>query len=190
MRAFVGIEFSTELKKEINELQEKLKPYAKSGKWKHSDNFHLTLNFLGEIDEQQALEINTTLFELAMKHQSFTLSIGKLGTFGSGVFNSHLGVLPLRVLWLGIEGQDKALRALQSDLEIKLEVLGFPKDPRGYNPHITLAQNIKIKCGIDELERQIEPFANKVEVKAIQLFVSEVIEGYRVYRPISEHKLK
>ncbi len=189
MRAFVGIEFSTELKMEIHELQEKLKPYSRSGRWKHADNFHLTLSFLGEIDEQQASDINRVIAELAPKHQSFTLEINRLGTFGQGNYNSYSGVLPIRVFWLGIEGELKALRALQSDLEVKLEALGFPRDPRGYNPHVTLAQNIKVECDFDELERQLIPFVNKVEVNAIHLFVSEVRDGRRVYRPISDHTL-
>lgn len=190
MRAFVGIEFSTELKMDIHELQKKLKPYSSSGRWKHADNFHLTLSFLGEIDEQQAGDINRLLAELAPKHQSFSLEIDKLGTFGQGNFNSVSGVLPIRVLWLGIDDGVKALRALQSDIEKRLEALGFPRDPRGYNPHVTVAQNIKIKCDLEELERQINPFKKKIEVKTIHLFVSEVSDGKRVYRPISDHKLQ
>lgn len=190
MRAFVGIKFSTELKMDIHELQEKLRPYSRSGRWKHVDNFHLTLSFLGEIDEQQAGDINRVLAELAPNHQSFTLEIDKLGTFGQRNFNSFSGVLPIRVLWLGIDGGVKALRALQSDLDEKLETLGFPRDSRGYNPHVTLAQNIKINCDFDELERQIIPFVNKIEVSAIHLFVSEVSDGKRVYIPISDHRLQ
>lgn len=189
MRAFVGIEFSTELKSEIHELQEKLKLFSRSGRWKHADNFHLTLSFLGEIDEQQADDINSVLSELAPKHQPFTLEIDKIGAFGLGKFNSFSGVLPIRVLWLGIDGGLKALRALQSDLEERLETLGFPRDPRGYNPHVTLAQSIKIKCDFDELERQIISIVNKIEVNAIHLFVSEISDGKRVYRPISDHRL-
>lgn len=190
MRAFVGIEFSTELKNEIHEVQEKLKPFAQNGRWKHTDNFHLTLCFLGEIDEQQVSEINGILADIAPKHQPFTLGIEKLGTFGQGTFNPDIGLMPIRVLWLGIEGGEKALRALQSDIEEKLETLGFPPDPRGYNPHVTLAQSLKIKCDIDKLERQSDLFAGKIEVDSIHLFISEVSDGNRIYRPISNHKLK
>lgn len=190
MRAFVGIEFSSEIKEEIFELQKKLTPFAKSGRWKHEDNFHLTLKFLGEIDEQQASAINGLLAHIAPTHEAFTFGIEKLGTFGQSTFNPLTGSLAIRVLWMGIEGGEKALRALQSDIELKLEALGFPRDPRGYNPHVTLGQNLKIKCEVEELEKSVVPITRKVEVGSIHLFKSEAKDGNRIYRPVSVHQLQ
>ena len=53
MRTFIGIDFEDAIKNNILELQNKLRKYVVKGRWKHSDNFHLTLKFLDEIDSEQ-----------------------------------------------------------------------------------------------------------------------------------------
>lgn len=61
MRAFIGIDFAPAVKQQIYELRQRLRKYALKGRWKHSDNFHLTLKFLDEIIATQTAQIDEAL---------------------------------------------------------------------------------------------------------------------------------
>ena len=89
MRAFIGIDFSQGLKKEIGELQKELRKYALKGRWKYIDNFHLTLKFLGEINFEQKKEIDDALRKICQNKKTFKLALSLELTvgiaFGSGL---------------------------------------------------------------------------------------------------------
>ena len=78
MRCFIGIELSLEATKEIERLQKIIKPHF-VGKTTSSKNLHLTLKFLGEIEDATLNEVKKKLSSI--KHQSFELILNKLGVF-------------------------------------------------------------------------------------------------------------
>ncbi|MGI6606696.1 MAG: RNA 2',3'-cyclic phosphodiesterase [Peptococcia bacterium] len=96
MRAFIGIDFAPEVKKEIFNLQQRLRKYALRGRWKHSDNFHLTLKFLDEISLTQQAQINEAMQKVCLGQKPFKLAVTSLGVFN--------GKEAIRVLWLGLTG--------------------------------------------------------------------------------------
>lgn len=183
MRAFIGIDFENEIKNGILELQQRLKKYAVKGRWKHFDNFHLTLKFLNEIDSKQQQLINKTLINLCSKQQPFGLQIS-----GLGIFNGRDSI---RVIWLGLAGDISALNSLQRSIECELAPLGFAQDKRSYNPHITIAQDVVFECGFDEIKKSIGKFElNSSIVDSIYLFKSEQVQNKRIYTKESGYKLE
>lgn len=181
MRTFIGIDFEDAIKNNILELQNKLRKYAVKGRWKHSDNFHLTLKFLDEIDSEQQQLINRALKNLCSKQQPFSLQISGIGKFN--------GKDSIRVLWLGLAGDIPVLNSFQRSIECELAPLGFPQEKRCYNPHITIAQDVVFECGFDEIKRSIGKFGlNSSVVDSIYLFKSEQVQNKRIYTHISEYK--
>jgi RNA 2',3'-cyclic 3'-phosphodiesterase len=124
LRLFVGIGFPPELKLRLSLLQSGVG----GAKWVDPGNFHLTLRFIGEIDEGSAADVDEALMRLKAKR--FTLQLAGVGTFG--------GDKP-RQLWVGAE-REPALTALQGKIEQALIRAGLPPEPRKFSPHVTLAR--------------------------------------------------
>ena len=124
LRLFVGIDFPPELKLRLSLLQ----GGVAGARWVDPGNFHLTLRFIGEVDEGTAADIDEAL--LRLKARPFTLQLAGVGTFG--------GDKP-RQLWVGVE-REPALATLQGKIEQALIRAGLPPEPRKFAPHVTLAR--------------------------------------------------
>ncbi|MBV9523151.1 MAG: RNA 2',3'-cyclic phosphodiesterase [Alphaproteobacteria bacterium] len=125
IRLFVGIALPSELKLRLSLMCGGL-PGAK---WVDPGNFHLTLRFIGEVDEGTARDIDDTL--LHIRAPRFAVSLAGVGHFGSGDL--------ARALWIGVE-KNPALLHLHEKVENALMRLGLPPEPRRYTPHVTLAR--------------------------------------------------
>lgn len=184
MRIFVGIDLQPALKNEIVRLQNKIKPYAVKGNWKNEDDFHLTLKFLGDINEDQLKGLFETLEKNMGQFKPFSIHLKGLDVFGSAVPSPVTGLTPIRVLWLGLSGDLKALNELYFAIEYALCDWGFAKDYRPYAPHVTLGQDIKLNGDLETLKVAFEAFSGTIDVDAVTVFNSEVVDGKRVYTPL------
>jgi 2'-5' RNA ligase len=121
LRLFVGIELPPEIKLSLSLIA----TGVPGAKWVDAGNYHLTLRFIGEIDEGQAEDVDAALSQIHAPR--FDLALATVGHFG------------LRQLWVGVERND-ALQHLHGKIETALTRLGFPPDERRYTPHVTLAR--------------------------------------------------
>ena len=124
LRLFVGIEFPPELRLRLSLLQSGVA----GARWVDPGNFHLTLRFIGEVDEGIAADVDEAL--LRLRARPFSLQLAGMGTFG--------GDKP-RQLWAGVE-REPALGTLQAKIETALIRVGLPPEPRKFAPHVTLAR--------------------------------------------------
>lgn len=188
MRIFVGIDLKPPLKSEIIKLQSKIKPYAVKGNWKNEDDFHLTLKFLGDIREDHLIGLFETLEKIRGHFNPFSIQLKGLDAFGSVVPSPVTGLTPVRVLWLGLDGDLDALNDLYFTIENALCDYGFAKDYRPYAPHVTLGQDIKLTGEFETLKAAFEPFDERIDVDAVTVFNSEVVGGKRVYTQLRSYK--
>lgn len=130
MRLFVAIpvpeQAANKLKSWVNERREEL-PFRK---WTHPLDYHITLQFLGDVSMKKVDEIRTVLS--ATSACSLQLSLNGIGTFG-------LPKAP-RVLWAAVTGELEYLSVLQRAVTGAMSSLGFEAELRPYSPHITLAR--------------------------------------------------
>jgi 2'-5' RNA ligase len=124
LRLFVGIEFPPELKLRLSLLQSGIA----AARWIDPGNFHLTLRFIGEVDEGTAADVDEAL--LRLKARPFSVQLSGVGVFGGD---------KLRTLWVGVE-REAALSTLQGKIEQALIRAGLPPEPRKFSPHVTLAR--------------------------------------------------
>ncbi|HKS90047.1 MAG TPA: RNA 2',3'-cyclic phosphodiesterase, partial [Stellaceae bacterium] len=97
-------------------------------KWVDPGNLHLTLRFIGEIDEALAADVDEALGRL--KARPFALRLAGTGTFG--------GSRP-HALWVGVE-RDPGLVGLRDKIEQALIRAGLAPETRKFAPHVTLAR--------------------------------------------------
>lgn len=146
------------------------------GKFVNEEHIHLTVEFLGEIQNNRLGLIKGIMDEL--EFGIFTIPLTKIGYFKRGVGN---------IYWLGIEEND-TLFHINNKLHQSLINKGFELEDREYKPHITIGRKVKLKGSfhtneLDDIVRKIELDINKVD-----LMKSEFVNGKLIHSVVySKH---
>ncbi len=133
IRSFIALDVPIEVKKTISEMQADLRhrfPQS-SITWTRSEGIHLTLQFLGDIYEQDVSQITEAVTMAAENVSPFSICT----TFTGGFPNLRRP----RVLWWGVNG-GKELMALQKSIGQRLSQGGFPSDGKAFHPHLTVGR--------------------------------------------------
>ena len=125
LRLFVALPLPEEVRDRLARLASGL-PGAR---WIDPANHHLTLRFIGEVDEGTAQDIDDALDQVTV--QPFPVTIDGLGTFGRG----HMA----KTLWAGVQPSEP-LRHLRDKVESAVVRAGLPAEERKFTPHVTLAR--------------------------------------------------
>lgn len=133
--------------------------------WVRPETMHLTLKFLGEVDEEDLELLTRALAGPSEKTAPFTLRSGALGAFPS--------MRRPRSLWLAIE-ESGELQALRELIEEALFNLGFKGDKKNFTPHLTLCR-IRSK----ESSMGISRAAERVKVEKKVAFVAQRFVLYK-----------
>ena len=176
MRCFIALELSDEARKGLSEIQKKL-PEAEM-KLVEPENLHLTLQFIGELTEEQVEKCMKLLRQV--KFQKFKAKLGNLGFFPSEDY--------LRVLWIALEPSeivkqlhDKICNALKPILSLDNK----------FKSHVTMARikSITDKKGFIEQFKSLRCKEIEFEVESFVLKKSTLTEKGPVYEDLEEFKL-
>lgn len=159
---FIAIPIPKHLRKILLNWQQTCQNVLPYKQWTHKDDFHITLKFLGSVDDEQLCILKHELHQL-QDFPKFSVNIGALNTFGNK--NSP------RVLWIGVEKTKYIVRLHQLIDELVNRYLGFPRDTRNYQPHITLG---KRWIGHQTLDNQLAHLAKEINKKYV-LNVDEIV---------------
>jgi len=185
MRLFIAIELPPEVKQGIAKVQEQLRSAGATANWTRPEGIHLTLKFLGEVEGSRADEIMKALASVAGVHGKMSLAVEGAGAFPN--------VKDPRVLWLGVTGNIEKLGSLHGAVEDLMVPLGFGREERKFNPHLTLAR-IKFPKPRDNWQRKIESLGDVklggFEADHISLMKSELKREGAVYTEIGRVELK
>ncbi len=97
-------------------------------RWSPRENLHVTLRFLGDVDEALADDLDVELGRIAI--EPFDIALAGVGAFGEG--------RDLHAIWAGVEA-NPALTRLAARCETAARRAGLKADTRAYKPHVTLA---------------------------------------------------
>lgn len=139
MRAFLAIEIDEGVRDRLRELLARLRTCGAKVTWVKPENAHLTLRFLGEIDEVQANRLGERLARAYRDVVPFTLTVRGVGAFPN--------VRRPRVVWTGVSGSD-ALHSVQREAEEAARHIGCAPEATRYTPHVTLGRvRDERRCG-------------------------------------------
>lgn len=152
--------------------------------WVAAENVHLTLKFLGEVDDGREAEIRGALTSAVAGTRTMTLVVR-----GAGVFPHARAP---RVVWAGIE-PDPAIEILADRIERGYASLGFPTEGRPFRPHLTLGRarreaRPRAWAGISELLDGIA-LETTTLLDGVDLVRSELRRGGPVYDRIHRERL-
>ncbi len=143
-------------------------------------NLHVTLKFLGSVEESTLPTLESILKEAAARHSSFRLNVKSAGYFKNSC-------------WVGIEPQE-TLSKLVQELNTAASALGVLNENKPYVPHVTVARFGKSSVDIKSrllpiLEQYSDQEWGTIQVEKICLYRSDTLaEGAR-YTVISEATL-
>jgi RNA 2',3'-cyclic 3'-phosphodiesterase len=165
IRAFIALTLNSAVIEKIAGASTQLRAEIAGVRWVTPANFHLTIKFLGSLDEALIERIQKTLEQQLRPFPRFTISAKGLGVFP--------GPKRPRVLWVGLNSD--RLVSLASRVESALQPLGFATESRAFTPHLTIGRWRQTDVPPESLGRQLENWkaydfgASRVEyVKVIQ----------------------
>ncbi len=168
MRVFVAVELDERLRQGMAEVAARLKSFGADVRWVPAESQHITLKFLGEVEEPRLEAVRQALRAVACSSSPFSVRLAGLGAFPS--------LRSPRVIWLGSEGDE--LAALAEAVERALERLGFAREARRFRGHLTLGRVRSADARLDRLAEQLRQPAARVEIGAFR------VEEFHLYRSV------
>lgn len=141
MRAFIAITLPSNIRDYLKQAQNNLLETGADVKYVEPQNLHLTLKFLGEINDAQKEAIIGIMDRVAADNLCFNSRINALGAFPKLEYP--------RVIWAGLDDENNYFKKIVQTLEEKIEKLGIPKENRKFSAHITLG---RVRSGKNRLE--------------------------------------
>jgi len=188
MRVFIAIDIDEKNKAAIADLQRQMESKAgvKKGdvKWVGRNAMHLTLKFLGEIEDAKAAEVCEITKNVAAGHKNFELSIESVGCFGGK---------NAQVVWIGAGTECDNLYELQKDLEQQLESAGWPKETREFTAHLTLCRVRDPKAGVKlaQISKEYEDFKlGIISADAVTVYKSQLTPTGPIYTAMGNYKMQ
>lgn len=161
IRAFLALNLSREAQVKIFEIQNVLSEIKSDIKWEPKEKFHITLKFLGDVEENLLQNLSNDLKYELNGFGKFSLIYKNLGCFPNMK-------LP-RVIWIGAEDSSKKIFTLNKVIEEKAKSYNFESESNRFHPHITLGR----AKGSKGIEKVIELMKN-MTIENIEDLASEV----------------
>jgi 2'-5' RNA ligase len=186
VRTFIAVDISSAVRHRAGQLQDALAQAGTEVKWVEAENLHVTLLFLGEVDDREIPAVCRVVSETLSEQPSFVMSMEKAGCFPHP--------RRPRILWIGVGEGAKELCAIHDALEPPLMDLGcYRREERRYTPHITIGR-VRSDRPTDRLAAELASQSSwqggQVEVREILVMGSELTSHGPVYSVLSRAKLK
>jgi 2'-5' RNA ligase len=169
MRAFIAVNLDDSLRRAIADAQEALRASGADVKWVRAESMHLTLKFLGWVDDARIPEIVKAVGAALAGQPSFRLRLADVGSFPTSTAP--------RVVWVGVKEGAAELAELSRLVEDAVEPLGFEKEERPFSPHVTVGR-VKSPSGRQALTAAMRETAERefgeMQVTKVELMRSDL----------------
>lgn len=181
IRAFLGIQIPSKIAEELAQLGKHFE--SKNFKPVRAENIHLTIKFLGNVNEEELFNAANRLENLLKKISPFPIEIGSLGAFPSEK--------KARVFWIGVDSGLDKLHEVYDVVNRTFASLGV-EDENRFKPHITIGrfrvpENIESKLKIINKDYKIK---YQVEVDSVKVYKSTLTPQGPIYEVLRELKLQ
>ena len=176
VRAFIAIELSEAVRLAIREFIDEFRKCGVRASWVKPENLHLTLRFLGDVDEATLAGLGNSLARAYRGTEPFCLEVAGAGCFPN----------PRRpsVLWVGVPDAPEALWTVQGIAEAAARECGLKAEAKTYKPHITVAR-IRDSRGGESFSKRLDEAhafrAGEFSVQSMSLFSSTLTPTGAIY---------
>jgi len=179
VRTFIAIKLDGSLHGLIEKLINKLASSKAGVKWVVPQNIHVTLKFLGNVEESRLPDVYAACERAAAGSEPMELEIRTMGCFP--------GLNRPRVVWVGIEKGQEAVKQLQKKVEQELAIIGFPKEDRKFQAHLTIGRvkDQKATGGLRNLiEEEQNVFIGSMRAEKFSVMKSRTLPAGPVYEEL------
>lgn len=167
MRVYIAIDFENQVKDYFDKITCYIKDHCIEGSFTRKNNFHMTIRFIGEVDEVQVDKLKGVLDKVVLNINSFELRLGDLGIFSRKKTN---------ILWIGLE-ENPVLSQLHKELTTVLKEEKIRFYDKLFMPHVTLGRRVELASDSIELNTLIQYERISIPVRSIILMASKEEEG-------------
>lgn len=184
-RIFIAIDLPEQIRERIAAHIAHLRkefPRLRVG-WERTEKLHLTLKFIGDMEEDKVEDLEAAIETVARKIDPFKLLVHKCGIFPSE--------RKPRILWLGADDDSETAARLNELLENECETIGIKRETRDFRPHLTFARIREPHRSQELVEMHLRTEFEPVEfeVAEIVIYESRLQPTGSIYVPVSKHKL-
>lgn len=171
IRSFLAIPLAPDTLDTIETIQNRLHPELPEFRWTRRENSHLTLQFFGDITEEDLEKAGEIVVSVGSLFAPFSIRLTEIGAFPSPD--------RARLVWVGVESD--RLGELYDALQTALQAAGFPIDQRRFRPHITIGRCKRLARHI--LSRRPITVAAEMRVDELILYESRLQASGAQHRP-------
>jgi 2'-5' RNA ligase len=132
VRTFIAFDVAEPVRERLVALQDELRATGQDIKWVEPENLHLTLKFLGGVDETDLYTVCKTAEQAVAGLGPFDMELAQIGAFPNAQRP--------RVIWTGVGQGNRELTAIHQSLEKLYRAQGYPREDRSFTPHLTLGR--------------------------------------------------
>lgn len=184
IRSFVAIPIPDSIKKSVQDWVAPFRQHDSSIRWIRPEGMHLTLKFLGEVEEKRFEEEFFKNFpQLLGSFQPIKISVRGVGQFPpKGI--PH-------ILWVGLDGELDRLKKLVEVVDNFFETVGFAKEKRDFSPHLTLARiKQKPSSGLMKKWKEVSsPTFGEFRADRVVFYRSKLTKGGAIYTVLKKFLL-
>jgi len=152
IRTFIAVYASAKINSNVARLTERFGAFSREVNWVPEENLHLTLNFVGDIDDREVPEFCSDATEVIEKFEAFDLVLGGLGGFPS--------LEDPRNLWVGAEEGGEEMAYISREIGKFLRDWSLGKSRFDFAPHMTIGRIKKGNNCPQELATLLHRFRN------------------------------
>jgi len=185
IRSFLAFELPVDIKRIIMALSENVRQLPLNVRWLNVTNIHLTIVFMGNVQEEQIRPIQDIVKDVCQRYGPFSIAIKGIGIFGSR--------RNPRVLWIGLDGAIDRMGYFRDDLQKGLRPFGIKEEKRRFKPHLTLGRFRKGARTGTHLDNLLSKYHDLTSpeciIEELVLFKSDLKPGGAVYSKLKEWPL-
>jgi len=185
IRSFIAIELGDKEKRSLELIQNKMKRELPTVRWVKPNTIHLTIKFLGFIEESEIPRIKEIINTAAENCRPFQMRLSGLGAFPNA--------RNPRVIWIGVREESGVLKQLAAELERLLAEIGVEPEDRAFSAHLTLGR-VKERGGRDVFSSVLPTFkdedAGEMRVDKISLIRSDLTPQGPIYSTLHRAELQ
>lgn len=149
VRSFIALDLPPTVKRALEDVAVRLSGTLDAVRWVKSENIHLTLKFLGDVQEDRFPDLQDAIDRVGTAFGPIQLGLDAVGAFPSPG--------RARVIWVGLSGDLLQLNRMHLEMDSAALECGFEPETRPFRPHLTLGRSRSATVSLPDVDQMVSP---------------------------------
>ncbi|MGB2823375.1 MAG: RNA 2',3'-cyclic phosphodiesterase [Phycisphaerae bacterium] len=181
IRTFLALDIDASIRDRLTAAAREFPETGSKVRWVAPENLHVTLKFLGDVPEPDAADVCEAVVGLAGGVEPFDFDVAGLRCVPPAG--------KVRMVWADVAEPTRQMAAAFEKVESALGELGFPRERRGFHPHVTLGR-VKFTRNAADLRAAADRHAGTLfgtqHARGIVVYRSELTPQGAIYTPMAQ----